>query len=120
MATGEDQAESIVGNFAQVLTGPLDDGLRAEIGICFQFFLQSCLPSQAIDGFVFGCLDDPGARRFRDAVSSPLVDSGCKSVLRRVFSEFEIAKLAYESCNNPAPIRSIDFVYCKIGVRKHV
>src|SRR5687768_11264392 len=120
MATREDQSQSIVRNFAQVLTGRLDDGLRAEIRICFQFFLQSCLPPEAIDGFVFGCLDDPRSRRFGDAVSSPLVDSGRKSVLRRVFSEFEIAKLAYEGCNNSAPIRSINFVNCEIGVRKHV
>jgi hypothetical protein len=69
---------------------------------------------------VLGCLDDPGARRLGNAVSSPLVDGCRKSILGGVLGKLEIAKLAYEGCNNPTPVRSIDCVNGKIRVRKHV
>jgi hypothetical protein len=59
------------------------------------------LASQAIDDFVLGCLNDPGARRFGNAVSSPLIYGRRKRILGGVLGEFEIAKLTYESCNNP-------------------
>jgi hypothetical protein len=65
-------------------------------------------------------LDDPGARRIGDTLGSPLVYGRGKSLLRGVLGEFEIAKLTYESCNNPTPIRSIHCVNGNVGVRKHV
>jgi hypothetical protein len=53
------------------------------------------LSSQAINGFVFCSLDDPGARRFGNAFSAPLIDGGGEGLLGRIFGEFEIAKLTY-------------------------
>ena len=95
MAAGKDQAQAVVGNLAHVEDGSFDDWLGSKIRIGFQFFLQACLPSQAIDGFVFGCLNDPGARRIGNAVRSPLIDGRRKRVLCGIFGQFEIAKLAY-------------------------
>jgi hypothetical protein len=60
----------------------------------FEFFLQASLPPETIDGFVFGCLDDPGARRIGNAFGAPLIDGSGERLLRGVFGEFEIAKLA--------------------------
>ena len=93
--------------------------LRA-LRIGFEFFLQTCLAPQSIDGLVFGCLDDPGARRFGNAVSAPLIDGRGESFLGGVFGKFKITKLAYESCNNATPVRPIHCVNGNIGVRKHV
>src|SRR5690242_21419752 len=60
-------------------------------------FPYTTLFRSPIDGFVFGCLDDPGARRVGNAVSAPLVDCGREGILRGVFGELEIAKLTYQS-----------------------
>lgn len=86
----------------------------------FQLFLQPSLPSQTIDGFVFGGLNDPRARGFGNAVSAPLIDGGRKRLLRCVFSELEIAELPDQSGDNAAPIRAVDRIDSDICVWKHV
>ena len=95
MAASEDQAQAIVRDLVEVQVWAFDNWLGAEVRICFEFFLQTCLTSQAIDGLVFGCLDDPGARRFGNAVSSPLIDGCSERFLRCVFGKFKITKLTY-------------------------
>jgi len=121
MAAGKDQTQAIVRNFAEAVEiRRFNNRLGAEVRIGFEFFLETRLTPQAIDGFVFGGLDDPRARRLGNTVSAPLIDGGCKGILGRVFGKFEIAKLTYESCNNPTPVRSIDCINSNIGVRKHV
>ena len=121
MAAGKDQAQTIVGNLAKVVeVWCVDDWLGTEVRISFEFFLKTCLTSQAIDGFVFCSLDNPGARRVGNSVSAPLIDGGGEGILGGVFGKFEIAKLTYESCNNPTPVRSIHCVNSHIRVWKHV
>ena len=86
----------------------------------FEFFLQASLPSQAIDGFVFRGLDDPGAWRVGNAVSAPLIDGGRERFLRRVFGELEVAELPDQSRDNAAPVRPVDGIDGDVCVGKHV
>src|SRR5215203_4627308 len=108
MATSKYQTQAIVRNFFEVERWSFDYRLGAEVRIRFEFFFQACLPTQSINGFVFGSLDDPCARRFGNSVAAPLIDGRRERILRGIFGELEIAKLTDQSCNNPAPIRSID------------
>ena len=85
-----------------------------------QFFFQTSLAPQAIDRFVFGGLNDPGARRFRNAVSAPLVNGGRERLLRGIFGELKVAELPDESGHDAAPVRAVDCVDSKVGVGKHV
>src|SRR5215213_540884 len=120
MTAGKDQTQTIVGNLAWIEVWSLDDWLGTEVRVGFEFFLKTCLASQAIDGFVFGCLNNPGARRLGNSVSAPLIDGGGEGVLGSVFGKFKITKLTYQSCNNPAPVRSVHCVNSNVRVRKHV
>jgi hypothetical protein len=120
MAAGEDESQPIVRNFAPVEVWLVDDLAGKELGMSLELFLQASLPSQTIDGFVFCCLNDPGAGRFGNAVRAPLIDGGGKCFLRGVFGEFEIAKLADQSGYDAAPVRPVDRVDSDIGVGKHV
>jgi hypothetical protein len=86
----------------------------------FDLFFETSLAPQAIDGFVFGGLNDPGARRIGHAFSAPLIDSGGKRLLRGVFSQLEVAKLPDKSGHNAAPIRAVNLIDGRIGVGKHV
>ena len=95
MTTGKDQAQTIIGDFVEVEVWSFDDRLGHEVRIGFEFFLQACLTSQAIDGFVFRGLDDPGARRIGNAFAAPLADCSGEGFLCGVFGELEIAKLTY-------------------------
>ena len=116
VATSEDQTQTIVGDFAVVEIRFVDDLARKELRMRFQFFLQTSLPSQTIDGFVFGGLDDPGARRFGNAVSAPLVNGGGERFLRGVFGELEVAELPDERGHNAAPVRAVDRIDSDVGI----
>ena len=120
MAAGEDQAQAIVGNLPVVEVGFVDDLAGKELGMRFQFFFETSLPPQTIDGFMFGGLDDPGARRFGNAVSAPLIDGCGKRLLRGVFGELEVAELADQSGHNAAPVSPVNCIDRDVGVRKHV
>ena len=95
MATGKDQPQTIVRDFIDREIRRFDYRFRSEVGVSGEFFLQTRLTPQAVDGFVFGGLDDPGAWRLRDTFSAPLIDGGGEGLLCGVFGEFKIAKLTY-------------------------
>jgi hypothetical protein len=88
--------------------------------MCLDFFLQTCLASQAIDGFVFRGLNDPGARGFRNPVGAPLVNGCGERFLRGVFRELEVAELPDQGGHNAAPVRAVDRIDSHVGVWKHV
>lgn len=120
MATGEDEAQPIVGDFAVIESWFVDDLTRKELRMRFDFFFETRLSPETIDGFVFGCLNDPGARRVGHAFSAPLVDRGGERFLRGVFRQFEIAEMTDESGHNAAPVGPVDLIDRNVRVGKHV
>ncbi len=67
VAAGEDQAQAVVGNFAGVVIRLFDGADQAAGGVRFEFFLETALAPNAVDGLVAGRLDDPGARELGDS-----------------------------------------------------
>ena len=91
MATGEDQAQAIVGNLG-IVELALFRGNRQFVRIGFQLLSEIFLPANPIDNLVAGSLNDPGGRRFRQALSAPLVDCRCEGLLRGIFGRIKITK----------------------------
>jgi len=120
MTTSEYQTQTIVRNLREVEVWTIDRRFGRQLRKFFEFFLQTSLTAQPVDGLVFGCLDNPGAGRFRNALRAPLIDGGSECFLGSVFGELEITKLTYECCNNPSPIRTIYRVDSSVRVWKHV
>ena len=88
-------------------------------GVRFEFFLEPRPAADAVDGLVPGGLDDPGAGRIRDAGGPPLVHSGRKGFLRRLFGHVEVADEPNQRGDDPAPIGAIDRVNGCVGVWGH-
>jgi hypothetical protein len=120
MATSEYQPQPIVRNFGEVEFRRIDDRFGGEFGKSLELFLQTSLTPEPVDGFVFCCLNDPGARRVRHSLGAPLIDGGGERFLRGILGEFEIAKLTDQCGDNPSPIGTVNRVDSNVRVWKHV
>jgi hypothetical protein len=74
VAAGEQKTEAIVRDFGIVVIWLLGNLLR--VGLAFTLSFKPGLTAEAINGFVAGGLNDPGAGKFRDARNGPLLDGG--------------------------------------------
>ncbi len=94
---------------------------RGEFGsdVGFDFFAEPRLTPEAVDCLVPSRLDDPRARKIRDAGDRPLIHRGRKGFLRRLFREIEVAHEPNEDSNNPAPIGPIDRFHGGGGIHCH-
>ena len=110
VAAGENQPKAIVGDFARVVIRFLDGRDQPGCGIRFKFFLEPCAAADAIDGLMPGCLDDPSAGEIRDTGNRPLVHSGGKGFLRRLFGHIEVANQPNQGGDDPAPVGAINRV----------
>ena len=121
VATGENQPKAIVGNLAGVVIRRLDGGDQAAGSAysTFQLFPGQRPMPNAVDGFVPGRLDNPGAGEFRYAGDRPLVHGSRKSFLRRLFRQVEVADEPDQGGDDPAPIRAVYFLNGRSGVRRH-
>ena len=119
VAASEDQPKAIVGDFVRVVIRVLRGKARPGRGVRFKFFLEQGPAPDAVDGLVPGCLDDPCTWELRDAGGPPLVHSGRKGFLRRLFGQVEVADEPDQRGNDPAPVGAIDRVNDRVGVRGH-
>ena len=119
VAAGEDQAKTVVGNLARVVIRFLDLAHHAAGGVHLQLFLRPRSMPHAVDGLVPRRLDDPRAREFGHSGRPPLVHSGRKGLLRRLFRQVEIADQPDQCGDNPAPIGAIDSFNRRGGFRRH-
>jgi len=74
---------------------------------------------QAVDSLVAGGLDDPGARKLRDAGIPPLVHGGRKRFLCRLFGQVEVADQPNQGRHDPAPIGPVDGIDGQRGILVH-
>ena len=118
MAAGEDQTKAVIGNFVRVIIWLFDSGPEF-VWKCLNLFFKSRLATDAVDSFVLGGLNDPGARRFWNALARPLVHSGCKCFLGRLFGEVEVAEQADEGGQNAPPIGAVNCFNGGVCVREH-
>ena len=119
MAAGENQPQPIVRNFISIVIRLLYGGGQAGVGVRLKFFFESSLTPDAIYDLVSCCLDDPGTREFRDALSPPLVNGGRKSLLGSFFGHFKVTVKPNQSGHNSTPVRAINRIHGRVGVRKH-
>ena len=86
MAAGEDEAEAVVGDVEVVVVGVSADGaeLRRD-GVDVLF--EPRFAADAVDGFVAGGLDDPGAGEIGHAGVAPLDEGGGKGFLGGLFGQ---------------------------------
>ena len=119
VAAGEDQAKAIIGNFGAVVIRFFEGRTQLIEAVGLNLLLEPRLATDVINGFVPGSLYDPGARELRDAGSPPLIHSGCKCFLGRLFGQVEIADQANQGGDDPAPIGAIQCFNGGRGIRRH-
>ncbi len=107
VATGENQAKAIVGDLLRVVVRLLRRPAEARHYIGLQFFLKPPLPPHAVDGLVASRLDDPCSREFGHAGRRPLVHSGRKRFLSRLFGRIEVPEQPNQRGDDSAPVRAI-------------
>ena len=110
VAAGKDQPKAIVRDFARVVIRLLDGRDQPGRGVRFKFFLEPRPTPDAVNGLMPGRLDDPCAWELRDAGDPPLVHSGGKGFLRRLFGHIEVADEPNQGGDDPAPIGAINRV----------
>src|SRR5882724_11758684 len=103
MATSKNQTQAIVGDFARVVVWLFADRRHCRCGIRLEFFREPGPAADAVDSFVPSRLDDPGARRVRDARCGPLIDRSRKGFLSRLFGYVEVANELNQRGDDSAP-----------------
>src|SRR5712691_10815596 len=91
VAAGEDQPKTIVGDLGRLVVGLLDGLVEPRRSVRVERFFGPRPAPDAIDRLVAGGLNDPGARKLRDAGGPPLIHGGRKRLLRRLFGQVEVA-----------------------------
>jgi hypothetical protein len=119
VATSEDQPKAVVRDFARVIIRLLDGLDKSGGDLRFEFLLEPRPAPDAVNGFMAGRLDDPGAWKLGDACEGPLLNSGRKSLLRRLFGHVEVAEESDQSGDDPAPIGAVNRVNGGSCVRNH-
>src|SRR5713101_2199426 len=118
MAAGEDQAETVVGNFIGIIIRLFDGPAQPGGGVSFQFFFEPRAAADSVYRLVPGGLDDPGARVLRHPRGRPLADGSRKCLLRGLFSQVEIAHQPDEGSDDSAPIGAIDRVNSRVYIHE--
>ena len=75
--------------------------------------------TQSIDGLVFGCLNNPGARKLGNTFVAPLIDRYRKCFLGSFFSHLKVAKMADERGDDAAPIGPVEGVDRDVWICEH-
>lgn len=119
MAAGEDEAKTVVGDFDGVVVRNFSDGREAILHERLDLLVETLFASDAVDGFVAGGLDDPGAGEIGHAGFAPLHERGGKGFLCRLFGEIEVADEPDEDGDDSAPLGTIDCFDGRCGVQRH-
>ena len=122
VTTGEDQAQTIVGDFdviAGVVIRFLDSGNQSGLGVRFKLFFDPCATPEAVDSLVLRRLNNPCPGKLRHTVGPPLIYGGDKGFLRSVLGHLEVAEVPNKGGHDPAPVGVVHCVYRSIGVWKH-
>ena len=115
MATGEDQAQAIVGDLVGIVVW--FNVFRAELaGVGFDFFLKVGLPTNAIDGLIAGGLNDPGSRVFGNSGGWPLIEGDGKGFLGNLFGKVEVTDQSDERGDDASPIGAVNCFYGLGGI----
>ena len=93
MAASEDQSQAIVRDFICEIVRFGDNRHQTGLQVFFKFFLQARAATETIDGLVACGLNDPGARKFGNAGSGPLINGCGKCLLGRVFRDVKVTEV---------------------------
>src|SRR3954465_13871664 len=119
VAAGEDQFEAVVGNFGAVVIRlfALADESRGHV--VFQFCGESSPSANAVNSFVAGSLDNPGARKLWYSGDLPLFHRGRKGFLCALFGEVEISAESDQGGEDTSPLGTINCFNSARGIGEH-